>query len=83
MFAQRYFANRYCAPRYFAKVGDSVPLTLDDLCTVFVPHLENTLYDANPNDDLNTLLAADIPTMRADVNSLEEDINTDYAIYLS
>lgn len=63
--------------------ASTVPATLDDLTTVLVPHLWETLYDATPTDDVNTLLARDIPTVRADADSLQEDLPTDYAKYLS
>jgi hypothetical protein len=61
----------------------TTPLTIEDLNTVFVPHLWETLYDATPGDDVNTLLARDIPTMRADPDSQQDDVNTDYGVYLS
>lgn len=61
----------------------TVAADLEDLTTVFVPHLWETLYDATPTDDVNTLLARNIPIVRADADSDDEDLNTDYCKYLS
>lgn len=60
----------------------TVPLELEDLMTVLIPHLA-VLYAATLGDDYNTLLARDIPVVRADADSKQKDLNTDYDIYLS
>jgi hypothetical protein len=61
----------------------AVVTEFEDLTTVFVPHLWDTLYDGTPTDDVNTLLARDIPVVRADADSVQQDLNTDYVRYLS
>ena len=60
----------------------TAPAFLEDLNTILLPHLD-VLYAATPGDDYNTLLARDIPVVRADVDSLDQDLNTDYTKYLS
>lgn len=55
---------------------------MEDLNTLLLPHLD-VLYAATETDDLLTILARDIPVMRADADVFDMDVNTDYAIYLS
>jgi hypothetical protein len=59
-----------------------------DLTTEFVRYLA-TLYDtnvgitANTRTDLTTLVAKDLPTVRAGVSGQVDDANTMYEIFIS
>jgi hypothetical protein len=55
-----------------------------DLTSLLTVHLES-LYDAAApaGEDYSTLFAANIPTVRADLGSFEQDLNTDYYSYLT
>lgn len=56
------------------------PLILGDFTTLLAKHFD-VLYAATP-DDLNTLLSAEIPTVRTDVDAGQKDLNTDWDKFL-
>lgn len=73
-------AHSYSGILASAVVAPTYPLILGDFTTLLSRHFD-VLYAANP-DDLNTLLSAEIPTVRADVDSGQKDLDTDYTKYL-
>lgn len=57
------------------------PTTLGDLQTLMAAYYI-TLRSRSPGDDLTMLIAEDQPTVRAE-NLSPDDLNTEYAIFLS